>query len=51
MASAARRSSKIGGGGGVCLKKPLPSNCPPRHLHVVPLWKLSARCTTESSPV
>ncbi len=26
-------------------------NCPPRHLHVVPLWKLSAWWTTEFSPV
>src|SRR6218665_183019 len=33
------------------LKKPLHPNCPPRHLHVVPLWKLSAWWTTEFSPV
>ena len=33
------------------LKKPLPYNCPPRHLHVVPMWKLSAWWTTEFSPV
>src|SRR6218665_1441152 len=25
-------------------------NCPPRHLHVVPLWKMSAWWTTEFSP-
>ena len=37
--------------GGMRLKKPLPLNCPQRHLHVAPLWKLSAWWTTEFSPV
>src|SRR6218665_660893 len=33
------------------LKKPLSPNCPPCHLHVVPLWKLSKWWTTDFSPV
>src|SRR6218665_2503675 len=38
-----------GGVGGMRLKKPLSPNCPPCHLHVhmVSLWNLSARWTTE----
>ena len=37
--------------GAACVSKSLCPNCPPRHLHVVPLWKLSAWWTTEFSPV
>jgi len=37
--------------GGACVSKASTPNCPPRHLHVVPLLKLSAWWTTEFSPV
>src|SRR6218665_4064533 len=40
-----------GGNGGACVSKSLYPHCPPRHLHVFPLWKLSAWWTTEFSPV
>src|SRR6218665_3715367 len=36
---------------GACVSKSLYPNCPSRHLHMVPLWKLSAWWTTEFSPV
>jgi len=39
---------------GACVSKSLcpgSPNCRPCHLHVVPLWKLSAWWTTEFSPV
>src|SRR6218665_1911844 len=39
------------GHGGHASQKASTPNCPPRHLHMVPLWKLSAWWTTEFSPV